>query len=135
MKAPAVPGNAERAPRPRVLGVDADRASRCAHYHSELDIIAIRARCCGDYYACKDCHDALADHPLAPWPVADFGTRAVLCGECGTQLTITEYLDCGGECTVCGARFNPRCVLHHHFYFESEAAPPAPPLARKRGAV
>jgi uncharacterized CHY-type Zn-finger protein len=102
---------------PPVLGVELDPQTRCVHYRSELDVIAIKVRCCGEYYACKECHDALADHDLDPWPRQEFETRAVLCGVCGSELTIREYLDSGSVCPACGAGFNPRCRLHHHFYF------------------
>jgi len=103
--------------RPPIHGVEIDGATRCAHYHSALDIIAIKLRCCGRYYACKECHDALADHDLAPWPAESFDTHAVLCGACGAELTISEYLACGSRCPHCGAGFNLRCAAHHHFYF------------------
>ena len=41
-----------------------DAETRCVHYRSALDIIAIKMACCGVYYACKDCHAALADHEI-----------------------------------------------------------------------
>lgn len=103
--------------RPQVRGVDLDEQSRCAHYHGERDIIAIKLRCCGEFYACKECHDALADHLLTAWPQEMFDEAAVLCGECGAQLSINAYLACGNRCPECGSGFNPRCSLHHHFYF------------------
>jgi uncharacterized CHY-type Zn-finger protein len=103
--------------RPRVFGVGVEDDTRCAHYHSALDVIAIKLRCCGEYYACIECHDALAGHAPAQWANEEFGTRAILCGGCGTELTIDEYLGCGNRCAACGAHFNPRCSLHHHFYF------------------
>lgn len=106
--------------RPPVSGIELDQNTRCAHYHSDLDIIAIRLRCCGTYYACKECHDALADHDVRPWPLEEYSTRAVLCGACGTELTISEYLGCGNRCPACGAAFNPRCSAHYHFYFAGE---------------
>lgn len=104
-------------PRPRVLGVEPDPMTRCAHYHTDLDIIAIKLRCCGEYYACKECHDALAGHVLEPWSRDEYDTRAILCGACGTELTIHEYLQCDYRCPACGAGFNPRCAGHYHFYF------------------
>jgi len=103
--------------RPQIRGVNVDEETRCAHYHSPLDIIAIKLRCCDSYYACKECHDVLADHSLAPWPAASFDTHAILCGACGAELTINEYLGCGSRCPRCGAGFNPGCARHHHFYF------------------
>ena len=35
-----------------VCGVAIDAQTRCAHYHSELDRIAIKFKCCQAYYAC-----------------------------------------------------------------------------------
>jgi uncharacterized CHY-type Zn-finger protein len=103
--------------RPQVLGVGTDPQTRCAHYHSDLDIVAIKLRCCGEYYACKDCHDALADHALQQWHRDEYDTRAVVCGACGAELTIHQYLACNHTCPECGAAFNPRCAAHHRFYF------------------
>lgn len=101
-----------------MLGVEVDPQTRCAHYHSPLDIIAIRMKCCGAYYACKDCHAALADHPIEVWPRTEWEQKAILCGACGTELTISEYLGCGYRCTRCGAAFNPGCARHAHDYFD-----------------
>jgi uncharacterized CHY-type Zn-finger protein len=103
--------------RPAVQGIGVDAATRCAHYSSPLDIVAIKLPCCGEFYACKDCHDAVADHPLVAWPRSARHTSAILCGACGSQLTIDEYLACGSVCPDCGAGFNPRCSYHHQFYF------------------
>jgi uncharacterized CHY-type Zn-finger protein len=103
---------------PSVLGLDVDPHTRCAHYHSPRDVVAIRMRCCDTYYACKDCHDALAGHALTPWPGGEWETRAVLCGVCGAEMSIRDYLGCENACPVCGAAFNPGCREHHHLYFE-----------------
>src|SRR6202012_5491024 len=51
-----------------VRGIDLDSQTRCVHYNSQFDIIAIKMKCCDVYYACKDCHDALASHVLEVWP-------------------------------------------------------------------
>ena len=53
------------------------------------------------------------------WPKHEFGEKAVLCGKCGVELTISQYLDCDSVCPRCGARFNPRCRLHLPQYFDS----------------
>jgi len=103
---------------PEVRGLELDPQTRCEHWHSPLDVIAIKMKCCGVYYACKDCHDALADHPAKTWPRNEWNERAVLCGACRMELSIAEYLDCGNACPSCGAHFNPGCSNHHHFYFE-----------------
>jgi uncharacterized CHY-type Zn-finger protein len=105
--------------RPKVRGVDVDAQTRCAHWYSAIDVIAIKMKCCGVYYACKDCHDALADHPAEVWPWSEWGQPAVLCGVCGTELSVRGYLDCGNVCPACGAGFNPGCRTHYHFYFET----------------
>ena len=104
--------------RPVVRGVDLDSQTRCLHYRSSTDIVAIRMSCCGEYYACKDCHAALAGHDLKPWPAGSDDIAAAMCGACGAELTVREYLTCGDSCTRCGALFNSRCALHHHLYFE-----------------
>lgn len=112
-------GAGRTATQPRVLGVELDEKTRCAHYNGERDIIAIKLRCCDEFYACKECHDALADHPVVAWPMELFGQPAVLCGACRTQLSISAYLQCGNQCPACGSAFNPGCSLHHHFYFST----------------
>jgi uncharacterized CHY-type Zn-finger protein len=101
-----------------VRGVGIDAQTRCAHYHSPVDIVAMKAKCCGVYYSCKDCHAALAGHPLAVWPRAQWSELGVLCGACGSELTIAAYMACESRCPACAARFNPNCRKHYRFYFE-----------------
>jgi uncharacterized CHY-type Zn-finger protein len=105
---------------PEVRGMELDAQTRCIHYRSALDIIAIKMACCGVYYACKDCHDALAQHASAVWPRTAWDLKAVLCGACHYELTIREYMASGNICSQCGAGFNPGCRNHYHFYFEAE---------------
>lgn len=112
-------------PRPHVSGIDLDCQTRCAHYNSTLDIIAIKMKCCGLYYACKDCHDALANHAIEVWLRDELDQLAVLCGACGTALSIRQYLECSNECPACQARFNPGCRSHYHFYFQTEEVNPS----------
>jgi uncharacterized CHY-type Zn-finger protein len=100
-----------------VRGIDLDAATRCAHYRTELDIIAIRMKCCGVYYACKDCHEALAGHAIDVWPQSEWTQAAVLCGACGYEMTINEYKASNDKCPRCRAPFNPGCRKHYGFYF------------------
>jgi len=107
------------AARTRVLGAVVDDETRCVHYRTEVDIVAIRFACCDEYYPCHLCHEEAAGHPTQRWPVAERGERAILCGACGSELAIAAYLDVDA-CPACGAAFNPRCRLHTHLYFETE---------------
>jgi uncharacterized CHY-type Zn-finger protein len=102
-----------------VKGTNVDAQTRCAHYRTAVDIIAIKFKCCGDWFPCSDCHRENADHPAQVWTIGEFGTKAVLCGNCGHQLTVAEYLKCDSVCPRCRAAFNPGCANHYHLYFEA----------------
>lgn len=101
-----------------VFGVDIDSETRCAHWHSPLDIIAIKFKCCGRWYPCFDCHSELEDHQPDVWPSFEFDEKAVLCGSCGHQLSVAEYLASHSKCTKCEAEFNPGCAKHYYLYFQ-----------------
>lgn len=101
-----------------VKGKLVDDQTRCVHYHSEKDIIAIRMKCCGEYYPCITCHSETAGHAAAIWPRAEFDTKAILCGACFTELTINEYLQSNNACPECQTNFNPGCSKHYHLYFD-----------------
>ena len=103
--------------RPEVRGIDLDAETRCAHYKTPRDILAIKMKCCGVYYACKDCHEALAGHASEVWPRGEWNELAVLCGACGHEMSIAQYMGSGYACPACGADFNPGCRNHYHFYF------------------
>jgi len=92
--------------------------TRCAHYHSERDVVAVRFKCCDTFYACIYCHEELADHPPQRWSKGERETNAIYCGRCRGTMSIREYLGCGNRCPLCGAAFNPGCADHYHFYFE-----------------
>ena len=101
-------------------GVRMDVHTRCAHYHSLIDVIALKHHCCGIYYPCHLCHGELADHEAMPWPADKFDEPAVLCGVCSTQLSPAQYLE-ADSCPNCQALFNPGCKAHRHLYFEVES--------------
>ncbi len=96
-----------------------DDETRCVHYHSPLDVIAIKMKCCNEYYPCIHCHTETTNHTAAVWKQDEFDTKAILCGVCKNELTITEYLKSDSECPFCKTAFNPRCSNHYHFYFET----------------
>ncbi|MFT4306113.1 MAG: CHY zinc finger protein [Microbacterium sp.] len=100
-----------------VHGLLVDAHTRCEHYHGDRDVIAIRFRCCGRYYPCHLCHDAVAGHEARRWPRDRRQRAAILCGMCAAELTIAEYVEVDA-CPRCGAGFNEGCRLHHHLYFE-----------------
>lgn len=108
-----------------VIGVDVDAQTRCAHYKSEFDIIAIKFKCCGRYFPCYECHAELENHRPQTWAKSGFGANAILCGGCGHQLKIIEYLKCNSICPRCNSKFNPGCAKHYHLYFERQSEPPA----------
>ena len=96
--------------------------SRCAHWHSPLDVLALQAPCCFKYYACASCHDEQEDHALQPWPTTTpLDTPGLLCGVCKRTFSIGVYLCQEGSpvCpySSCGAPFNPGCKNHWPIYF------------------
>ncbi len=106
-----------RSDRPTFHGLDLDPESRCAHWRGPLDIVALKLACCGTYYACRDCHDALAGHAAKVWPRGS-SAKVAMCGACGEEMTAGAYLACDDRCPACGAAFNPGCRKHRHLYFE-----------------
>lgn len=103
-----------------VYGRPIDGLTRCIHYHSVLDILSIKFPCCNRYYPCHTCHEESAGHTAEQWPKTRWSEVAILCGACGAEHTIDKYLEDPTRCPSCKARFNPRCALHHHLYFEKE---------------
>jgi len=102
---------------PEVRGINVDRETRCEHFRGPTDIVAIKMKCCGIYYACKDCHAALADHAIEVWTEVEWDQKAVRCGACGTELTIHQYMQREFRCPQCYAQFNPGCRHHYQYYF------------------
>jgi uncharacterized CHY-type Zn-finger protein len=100
-----------------VYGVGMDGETRCVHFGTELDVVALRFGCCAEYYCCLSCHRTLADHGAEPWPADRRTEPAVLCGVCGTTMTASEYIS-AGTCPNCASAFNPGCAKHYDRYFE-----------------
>ena len=63
-----------------------------------------------------------AGHPAAQWPVEEQSAEAVLCGVCGHELSVREYLAADG-CPRCAARFNPGCALQIAAHLGDRALP------------
>ena len=97
----------------KIHGIGLDKAGRCIHYHTRLDVAALLCAKCRKYYACYSCHDETENHPfVATEPDEKY---PVLCGCCRSKLTRQEYKQ--GSCPYCHAEFNPRCSLHENIYF------------------
>lgn len=105
----------------KVYGANVDRQTRCHHWHSPIDVIAIKFKCCGRYFPCYECHAELTNHQPEVWAKEEYETKAVLCGVCGYQLTINEYFGCNSVCPHCESQFNPGCANHYQLYFEAPA--------------
>ncbi|WP_053219518.1 CHY zinc finger protein [Virgibacillus senegalensis] len=99
-----------------VRGKVMDSFTRCEHYHSELDIVAIKFACCNTYYPCYRCHLETAGHTAEAWPKADSNKKAILCGSCHNEMSIEAYKK-ADSCPFCHADFNPGCENHYHYYF------------------
>lgn len=96
-----------------------DSQTRCEHYGGNNDRIAIKFYCCNHYYSCYKCHEQYGCGAIKVWPHEKLHQKAILCGNCETELTINEYLASGYRCPSCGAAFNPGCSIHYHLYFEN----------------
>ncbi|TGB03834.1 CHY zinc finger protein [Halobacillus salinus] len=101
----------------RVKGVQVDQESRCAHYHGEVDVIALKSPCCGEFYACYHCHEEIAGHPLKKWSKSDRDHHAILCGHCQNTMSINVYMQTN-VCPHCEHALNPGCANHYPIYFE-----------------
>lgn len=102
-----------------VYGLLVDTSTRCTHYHSDLDIVAIKFKCCDRYYSCFACHEELEEHGASTWAESEFGELAILCGACNSELSIRDYLACAFACPCCQSPFNPRCAEHYDRYFST----------------
>ena len=101
----------------RVYGATIDDQTRCIHWQSALDIVALKFKCCDKFYPCYQCHNEAEDHAPLRWPPTEFDRKAILCGVCKSELAIDAYMKTT-SCPSCGAAFNPGCRTHYHLYFE-----------------
>ena len=101
----------------KIYGPVVDEETRCVHYHTSLDIVAIKFKCCGRFYPCYKCHEESEPHPIERWSREEFDEEAIYCGHCQHTLSINQYMG-AAVCPHCGANFNKRCKAHYHIYFE-----------------
>ncbi|MFD0994755.1 putative CHY-type Zn-finger protein [Pseudoclavibacter chungangensis] len=82
----------DRTVSPAVRGRTVDDETRCVHYATVLDVVAIRFHCCDAYWPCAECHEEGAGHEAVRVPVADRDRPGILCGVCRHELSVTTYL-------------------------------------------
>ncbi|WP_288782181.1 CHY zinc finger protein [uncultured Kocuria sp.] len=102
---------------PHVYGPVIDDQTRCVHYRTSKDIVALKFVCCGRYFPCYRCHEEVSDHPARQWSLHQRDEPAILCGVCKCELTIASYM-ASSRCPNCRSEFNERCALHYDLYFE-----------------
>jgi uncharacterized CHY-type Zn-finger protein len=56
----------------KIVGILYDNQTRCIHYHSNKDIIAIKFKCCEIYYPCYFCHKEMQTHNILKWKKSNF---------------------------------------------------------------
>jgi len=103
---------------PTIHGKLIDDNTRCVHYHSPTDVIAIRFKCCDTYYPCYQCHEETSGHAAEIWKKEEWDKPAIYCGLCKNEMTIAQYLSANNQCPHCKGSFNPNCNKHYHLYFE-----------------
>ncbi|KAK5773794.1 Hot13p PWA37_003859 [Arxiozyma heterogenica] len=106
-----------------VRGKLVDAETRCEHWNGANDIIALKLKCCPNYYyPCVQCHNELTSHSVQKFDVgANPDLKCILCGHCGKELTFKQYLSFSTplSCQYCKHPFNEKCELHYHYYFEN----------------
>src|SRR5665213_1440731 len=66
----------------QIFGKPIDEQTRCVHYGTQADVVAIEFACCRRFYPCHLCHEETADHPARQWSRGSRGEKAILCGVC-----------------------------------------------------
>ena len=84
---------------------------------TQVDVVAIKMKCCNKFYACIKCHDEMEEHQAETWSKSEFDDKVVLCGNCRCEMTVNAYLflKC---CPDCDHEFNDKCKNHFHYYFD-----------------
>ena len=102
----------------RIKGKLVNEHTGCVHYHSPVDVIAIKFKCCQDYYACYYCHQEAVRHEAKVWKKEEWDKTAIYCGKCHAEMSIQQYFNSNYQCPSCGSAFNTKCANHNHLYFE-----------------
>ena len=56
----------------KIKGQLVDTHTRCSHYHTDVDVIAIKFLCCPTYYyyPCFKCHQESNNHEAKRYPIS-----------------------------------------------------------------
>ncbi|KAI5959805.1 HOT13 [Candida pseudojiufengensis] len=101
-----------------IKGQLVDNQTRCIHYHTPVDLIAIKFKCCPKlYYPCFKCHEELNNHSIEKYDIKDKTEEVIICGNCFNTMTIENYINCNSKCPYCKSIFNSKCSLHYDLYF------------------
>lgn len=101
-----------------VKGKPVDDHTRCVHWHSQLDIIALKFKCCESYFPCYECHKETAGHEAKRYNLRENpDLKCILCGNCNAEMTFSQYSS-SLKCIDCNSKFNPACASHYHLYFD-----------------
>ncbi|TWT11350.1 hypothetical protein FRX54_03460 [Streptococcus sp. sy004] len=99
-----------------IYGDVVDLETRCLHYHSARDIVALRCFSCRRYYPCYHCHDTYEQHTYQAYS-SQSEDEVVFCGACQIGMTALAYRQGKSVCPNCSAAFNPACKEHESIYF------------------
>src|SRR5690625_8025706 len=89
-------------------GTVLDSETRCSHYHTELDRIAIKFYCCQTYFPCYLCHKESGCGETKVWPYDKLDKKAILYGACGEELTSKSYQNMEHKCSI------PKVLLNNN---------------------
>ncbi len=101
----------------RVHGIKVDAKGRCAHWHSEKDIVSFQFP--GDklFYPCYQCFIAIHGKKPSTWSLKrDAQKKVILCGNCQNLIDLQTYIQHANNCIHCHHPFNPGCKRHWHLY-------------------
>ncbi|KAL3230727.1 Helper of Tim protein 13 [Nakaseomyces bracarensis] len=107
----------------KLKGKIVDKHTRCEHWNTDLDIIALKFKCCDTFYPCISCHRETTDHEIQKYDI-NSDEKVILCGNCNSLLTFHEYTSKTNplQCPKCSALFNPGCKNHYGLYFDNAEA-------------
>lgn len=96
----------------KIHGIGLDKAGRCTHYHTQLDIAALLCAKCRKYYR--------AILVMMNWKIIHLPQqhrKKLILFYAETAAGNLHFRNTKGSCPYCHAGFNPKCSLHENIYF------------------